>query len=154
MPDQPQEITIDAPEDKDINLITAGIHHVPTLQGTHPLIQGDAPPTIITDIEEAQGQVPVDIPPFGTYATSSQVNYTDSSNEKGGNSLKGSKPKDFNRSRKESENFWDDFEMHWKINRKNNTMKEPYSWALMATSFMKGEKVRDWVRAQRKLLQE
>jgi hypothetical protein len=108
----------------------------------------------MSDIEDKEGQVPVDVPPFGAYATSAHANYATADNEKSGNSLKGSKPKDFDSSRKESENFWDDFETHWKINRKNNTMKEPYSRVLMATSFMKGEKVRDWVCAQRKPLQK
>jgi hypothetical protein len=108
----------------------------------------------MSNIEDKDGQVPVDIPPFSAYTTSMRTNYTNANNEKSGNSLKGSKPKDFDGLCKEWENFWDDFETHWKINRKNNTMKERYSQVLMATSFMKGEKVRDWVRAQRKLLQE
>ena len=66
--------------------------------------------------------------------------------------MKGSAPKEFDGDRKDSDRFFEKFRVYWKINRANAAMKEPYSQVLMAISYMKGSKVRNWTRAQVKLL--
>ena len=69
-------------------------------------------------------------------------------------SLKGNPPKVFDGTRADSENFVQDFKIYWKINRRNAIMDEPYSWIIMALSYIKGEKVKDWVATQLDLLNE
>lgn len=68
--------------------------------------------------------------------------------------MKGSAPKEFDGDRKDSDRFLEEFRVYWKINRMNAAMKEPYSRVLMAISYMKGSKVRNWTRAQVKLLDD
>ena len=66
--------------------------------------------------------------------------------------MKGSAPKNFAGDRKDSERFLEEFTWYWKLNRKNASMKEPYSRVLLAISYMKGEKVRNWNKNQVNLL--
>ena len=66
--------------------------------------------------------------------------------------MKGSAPKEFDGDRKDSDRFLEEFRVYWKINQANTAMKEPYSRVLMAISYMKGSKVRNWTCAQVKLL--
>ena len=68
--------------------------------------------------------------------------------------MKGSAPKVFDGTRKESERFWDKFDDYRRINRKVEVMKEPYSHILMALSYMKGDKIWDWRRAAAKQLDD
>jgi len=68
--------------------------------------------------------------------------------------MKGSAPKEFDGDRKDSDRFLEEFRVYWKINRTNAAMKEAYSRVLMAISYMKGAKVRNWTRAQVKILDE
>jgi len=135
-------------------VITAGLHHIVTTQGTNPLIE-EGPPSIMTSIEQniAQGgEIPLSYPPVAA------VNATDeaqsSTNEGGQGSLKGSPPKEFDGTRSKSETFGDDFSIYQRINGKNQVMKESYSRALMAMSFMKGPKVQNWIRAQMRALDD
>ena len=67
-------------------------------------------------------------------------------------SLKGNPPKVFDGTRADSENFVQDFKIYWKINRRNAIMDEPYSRIVTALSYIKGEKVKDWVTTQLDLL--
>ena len=105
---------------------------------------------------EAGENVPLFELPRGANYPAPQVNVatTTTSTNEGRGTLKGSPPKEFDGTRSESETFADDFVIYWKINRANSIMKEPYSRVLMALSFMKGTKVRDWTRAQVKKLDQ
>ena len=99
------------------------------------------PEQIVTDQEEA--------PPQQTTPPVAQINYTAPREEERSNrALKGSAPEIFDGDRTKSETFIDQFDVYVKINRKNETMKEPYSRTLMAISFIKGKKVRDWARGR------
>ena len=69
-------------------------------------------------------------------------------------SLKGNPPKVFDGTRADSENFVQDFKIYWKINRRNVIMDEPYLRIITALSYIKGEKVKDWVATQLDLLDE
>ena len=113
-------------------------------------------------IEEREGNVPLEGPPataiFSTSAdteTTTQANYTRSERDDEGKGLKGgSAPKNFAGDRKDSQRFLEEFTIYWKINRKAPLMKEPYSRVLMALSYMKGEKNRNWNKKQVELLDE
>jgi hypothetical protein len=59
--------------------------------------------------------------------------------------LKGGTPSKFDGDRKDSQRFLDEFTYYWKANQHNAAMKEPYTRVMMAISYMKGEKVRNWV---------
>jgi hypothetical protein len=99
--------------------------------------------------------IPINIPPAtAIFTTQTDPIWKERGDDEKSPSLKGNKPNEFDRLRKDSETFLDDFNVYWKINRKNETMKEPYSRVLMAISFMKGPKVRDWTRAQVKDLDD
>ena len=99
------------------------------------------PEQIIPDQEEA--------PPQQTVPPVTQINYTaPREEERSSRSMKGSAPEIFDGDRTKSETFIDQFDVYAKINRKNETMKEPYSRVLMAISFIKGKKVRDWARGR------
>ncbi len=98
-------------------------------------------------------EVPLNYPPAGAINATTDDTQTPT-NEGGRGSLKGSPPKEFDRTRSKSETFRDDFSIYQRINQKNQVMKEPYSRVLMAMSFMKGPKVQDWVRAQMRVLDD
>ena len=99
------------------------------------------PEQIVTDQEEA--------PPQQTVPPTAQINYTaPREEERSSRALKGSAPEIFDGDRTKSETFIDQFDVYVKINQKNETMKEPYSRTLMAISFIKGKKVRDWARGR------
>ena len=88
-------------------------------------------------------------PPQQTAPPTAQINYTaPREEEKSSQALKGSAPEIFDGDRTKSETFIDQFNVYAKINRKNETMREPYSRVLMAVSFIKGKKVRDWARGR------
>ena len=138
------------PTNTAIDVITAGLHHTGTLLGTNPLTE-EGPTNLMANIQEhieAGENVPLFEPPRGANYPAPQVNVatTTTSTNEGRGTLKGSPPKEFDGTRSESETFADDFVIYWKINRANSVMKEPYSRVLMALSFMKGTKVRDWTR--------
>jgi hypothetical protein len=63
-------------------------------------------------------------------------------------SLKGESPNVFNGTRSKAETFKDEFFIYWKINRANASMKKPLIRILMALSFIKEDKVKNWVRGQ------
>lgn len=104
------------------------------------------------------GEIDYDTPPAAAVNMADvqpSVNTTRISNdpeEKENRSMKGSAPKVFDGTRKESERFWDEFADYRRINRKAEVMKEPYSRVLMALSYMKGDKIWDWRRAAAKQL--
>jgi hypothetical protein len=133
-----------ADKGKQVDIITAGIHHVPTLQGTNPLTT-EGPTGLMEEIEQYQGNVPFGPPAAAIFAASAdepaQANYTWSDNECKEKGLKGgSPPKNFAGDRKDSDRFWEEFSYYWKINRKSPLMKELYSRVLMAISYMKGDR--------------
>ena len=99
------------------------------------------PEQIIPDQEEA--------PPQQTVLPGAQINYTaPREEERSSQALKGSASEIFDGDRTKSETFIDQFDVYTKINRKNESMREPYSRVLMAISFIKGKKVRDWARGR------
>ena len=106
------------------------------------------------------GEINYDAPPAAAVNMAdvqSSVNTTRINNdpeEKESRSMKGSAPKVFDGTRKESERFWDEFADYRRINRKAEVMKEPYSRVLMALSYMKGDKIWDWRRAAAKQLDD
>ena len=99
------------------------------------------PEQIVTDQEE--------VPPQQTAPPITQINYTTPrEEERSSQALKRSPPEIFDGDRTKSETFIDQFDVYVKINRKNDTMREPYSRVLMAILFIKGKKVRDWARGR------
>ncbi len=98
-------------------------------------------------------EIPLSYPPAEAINAITEQHTTDITTNKGGyGSLKGSPPKEFDGTRSKSETFGNNFSIFWRINQKNQVMKEPYSRVLMAMSFMKGPKIQDWVRAQMRAL--
>ena len=96
-------------------------------------------------IDVDQGEAP----PQQTAPPVTQINYTTPrEEERSSRALKGSAPEVFDGDRTKSETFIDQFDVYAKINRKNESMREPYSRVLMAISFIKGKKVRDWARGR------
>ena len=142
-------------------MITAGIHHVPTLQGNNPLTE-EGPTGLMSAIEYCDGNVPLEGTPAAAIFSAStetsmpaQTNYTRTKKDDEGKGLKGgSPPKNFAGDQKDSERFLEEFTVYWKLNRKALLMKEPYSRVLMVISYMKGEKNRNWNKKQVKSLDE
>ena len=142
-------------------MITAGIYHVPTLQGNIPLTE-EGPTGLMSEIEYHDGNVPLEGTPAAAVfsasaetSTPAQTNYTRTEKDDEGKGLKGgSPPKNFAGDRKDSERFLEEFTVYWKLNRKAPLMKEPYSRVLMAISYMKGEKNRNWNKKQVESLDE
>jgi hypothetical protein len=91
------------------------------------------------------------LPPYICTASIEEPRESTAAEEKE-QSLQGNKPKEFDGSRKDSQTFMDHFNVYWRINRRNRNMREPYTWVLMAISFMNGPKIQDWTRAQVKKL--
>ena len=141
---------------EEVDIISAGLHHTTTLQGTNHLNTEPIRPIIMTNIKQTTrmgGYVPAEEPPAAAvYTTSVEEPREPSIPEEKEQSLQGNKPKEFDGSRKDSETFMDHFNVYWRINRRNRNMKEPYTRVLMAISFMNGPKVQDWTRAQVKKL--
>ena len=95
IPDQEDDSKEDVPEDpavnlepttsgkgKEVDVLTAGIHHVPTLQGNNPLTE-EGPTGLMSEIEYREGNIPLEGTPaaaiFSTSAetsTPAQTNYT------------------------------------------------------------------------------
>ena len=146
---------------KEVDVLTAGIHHVPTLQGNNPLTE-EGPTGLMSKIEYREGNIPLEGTPAAAIfsasaetSTPAQTNYTRAEKDDEGKGLKGgSPPKNFAGDRKDSERFFEEFTVYWKLNRKAPLMKEPYSRVLMAISYMKGEKNRNWNKRQVKSLDE
>ena len=148
-------------KNKDIDILTAGIYHTPTLQGINPLTE-EAPTGLMREIEERQGEVPLEGPPAAAiFATDAEergddeapvtrADFTTMKEEQGGRSLQGDRPKTFAGDRKDSERFLEEFDIYWDVNRRAQVMKEPYMRVLMALSYFKGEKIRNWRRMQLK----
>ena len=108
------------------------------------------------------GTFDLETTPFGainmadvqTTANTTRIAKSDPDEEKETKALKGSAPKVFDGTRKDSERFWDEFNYYRKLNRKSEVMKEPYSRVLMALSYMKGDKIWDWRRSAAEQLDE
>ena len=149
-------------KEKEVEILSAGLHHVVTTQGTNPLTT-EGTTGLMESIEQhiAQGgEVDYDAPPAAAVhmadvqPSANTTRIGNDTEEKESRSLKGAAPKVFDGTRKESERFWDEFADYRRINRKAEVMKEPYSRILMALSYMKGEKIWDWRRAAAKQLDD
>jgi hypothetical protein len=105
---------------------------------------------------ESGGTIPLDMTPAGAVLPKINTTTTEATPQQdiGKGSLKGAPPDEFDGTRTNSETFVDAFLIYWKINRNNQVMKEPYSRVLMALSFMKGTKIRDWVKSQMAILDD
>ena len=98
-------------------IITVGLHHIVTTQGTNPLTE-EGLPSIMTSIEQnitQGGEIPLSYPP--AEAINATIDETQSTTNEGGRgSLKGSPPKEFDGTRSKSETFGDNFSIYQRIN--------------------------------------
>jgi hypothetical protein len=139
-------------KEKDVKVTTGGLHHILTTQGINPLIE-EKLPTFMQGIKKhicQGGEVTVDIPPAGAIHATTTMNLPQVNiiNDGSRGSLKGDPLNIFDGTRSKAETFKDEFSIYWKINRNNASMKESLTRILMALSFIKGEKVKNWVRGQ------
>jgi hypothetical protein len=114
---------------KEVKVITRGLHHVVTTQGTNPLTE-EKPPHIMQGIEEhvkQRGEVPINVPPTGAiYATmTTNMPLVNVISDRSRGSLKEDPPSVFDGTRSKAKTFRDEFVIYWKINKNNASMKEP-----------------------------
>ena len=141
-------------------VISGGLHHIITLQGTNPL---SAQEPILPQIEAAV-QLGIEIPLHTTPAAAVFPTMTEQTNTAGdaaatasninviahnsNGALKGNPPFIFDGNCQLSKKFLLAFQLWRMINKNNNTMKRPYTRVIAALSYMDGPKVDSWKEEQ------
>ena len=112
------------------------------------------------EIIEREGDVPVEGTPAAAIFATSAGNDDDDTpltraaytairrEESETRGMKGATPKAFSGDRKDSERFLEEFDIFREVNRENKTIKEPYSRVLIALSYLKGDKIKNWRHMQ------
>ena len=62
--------------------------------------------------------------------------------------LEGNPPETFNGDRNQSDKFLRQYELYYMLNEDTQQMKNPYNRVIMGLSFMRGQKIDDWVDGQ------
>jgi Retrotransposon gag protein len=142
-------------------ILSGGLHHIVTTQGTQPLTQ-EQPPVVLQEIVRtaSQGQeIPMNIPPVMAHIQEEQANITitvptsSQRNGEGGNLL-GTPPSVFMGDRTKAQAFLDAIAVWRAINYKKEVMKDPYTRTTLILTFIKGENVNSWAKHQLKILNQ
>jgi hypothetical protein len=151
-------------------IISGGLHHIVTTQGSHPLRE-ETPPVILPAIEQSASQgeeIPIDIQPLAatSYETiqkeeptmTTEINVTrippPPAEPGNGGGLVGTPPMIFSGDRNKAQTFLDSFRGWRAVNYKKEVMKDPYMRTALVLTFIKGEDVNSWATHQLKLLDE
>jgi len=157
--------TIEQPEEE---ILAGGVHHIATLQGSHPFTE-QAP--ILPQIEAAVHQgipIPLDTTPAGTVQPQLSIQTTMTEqidttiagpegqpqpniniiNHNTNGALKGNPPPIFDGDRSKSRTFLTAFYLWRLTNKHNNTMRKPYSRVTALLSYMSGPQVDSWKEEQ------
>jgi len=157
-----------ATEQPEEEILAGGVHHIATLQGSHPFTE-QAP--ILPQIEAAVYQgipIPLDTTPAGAVhpqlsiqtTMAEQIDTTIAGpegqqqpninviNHNSNGALKGNPPPIFDGDRSKSRTFLTAFYL-WRItNKHNDTMRKPYSCVTALLSYMNGPQVDSWKEEQ------
>jgi hypothetical protein len=142
-------------------ILSGGLHHIVTTQGTQPLTQ-EQPPTVLQEIVRtaSQGQeIPTNIPPVMAHIQEEQANITITApapsprNGEGGNLL-GTPPPVFMGDRTKAQAFLDAIAVWRAVNYKKEVMRDPYTRTALILTFIKGDNVNSWAKHQLKILNQ
>jgi hypothetical protein len=151
-------------------IISGGLHHIVTTQGSHPLKE-ETPPVILPAIKQSisQGEeIPIEIYPLATTSQkqshseepimTTQVNVTQipppPADPGNGGGLVGTPPMISSGDRKKAQTFLDAFRGWRAVNYKKEVMRDPYMRIALVLTFIKGEDVNSWANHQLKLLDD
>ena len=100
----------------------------------------------IVEMAEAGHSIPIDITPV---TAMSQINTTNTTQQpiniiNTGGGLKGNPPAIFNGDRRKSKGFLLAFYLYKGLNRKNESMSNPYNCVITALTFMEGDAIDSW----------
>jgi Retrotransposon gag protein len=142
-------------------ILSGGLHHIVTTQGTQPLTQ-EQPPIVLQQIVRttSSGQeIPTNVPPVMAHAQEEQVNITiappapSPKNGEGGNLLR-TPPPIFIGDRTKAQAFLDAIAIWRVVNYKKEVIKDPYMHTALILTFIKGENVNSWAKHQLKILNQ
>jgi len=156
---------IEQPEEE---ILAGGVHHITTLQGSHPFIE-QAP--ILPQIEAAVHQgipIPLNTTPAGAVQPQLSIQTTMTEqidttimgpegqqqpninviNHNSNGALKGNPPPIFDGDRSKSRNFLTAFYLWRLTNKHNDTMRRPYTHITSLLSYMNGPQVDSWKEEQ------
>ena len=157
-------------------ILAGGVHHIATLQESHPFTEQTP---ILPQIEAAvqQGiQIPLDTTPAAAIqpqlsiqttmaAQQEEINVTTGQSRQeaqrinvitspANGALKGNPPPVFNGDRSTTRKFINNFDLWKAINRQNDTMRKPFSRVVTLLTYMDGPLVDAWKEEQMHKLQE
>jgi hypothetical protein len=150
-------------------ILSGGLHHIATIQGSHPLRE-ETPPVILPAIKQSVSQgheIPTEIQPLAaTYESTpleeptmtTEINVTrippPPAEPGNGGGLVGTPPMIFSGDRKKAQTFLNAFRGWKAVNYKKEVMRDPYMRVALILTFIKGEDVNSWANHQLKLLDE
>jgi Retrotransposon gag protein len=140
-------------------ILSGGLHHIVTTQGTQPLTQEQNLIVLQEIIRTAsQGQeIPTNVPPVMAHIQEEQANVTITTlappprNGEGGNLLR-TPPSIFTGDQTKAQAFLDAIAIWRVVNYKKEVMKDPYMRTALILTFIKGDNVNSWAKHQLKIL--
>jgi hypothetical protein len=142
-------------------ILSGGLHHIVTTQGTQPLTQ-EQPPTILQEIIRTASQgheIPTNVPPVMAHIQEEQANVMIATpvpsprNGEGGNLLR-TPLSIFTGDRTKAQAFLDTIAVWRAVNYKKEVMRDPYTRTALILTFIKGDNVNSWAKHQLKILNQ
>jgi len=166
-------MAIKQPEEE---ILAGGVHHIATLQGSHPLTEQSP---ILPQIKAAVYQgisIPLDTTPataihpqlsirttmagqqeeinVATGQTEQETQRINIITNPANGALKGNPPPIFNRDRSTTRKFINNFDLWKAINQQNDTIRKPFSRVVTLLTYMDSPLVDTWKEEQMHKLQE
>ena len=139
-------------------IISEGLHHIVTTQGTSPLTEEQPPvilPAIICSVSQGEA-IPTNITPAVAHNSPKHVNVTiaptsgtptQAWNGEGGTLLR-NPPGIFSGDRSKAQKFLDTIDIWRAVNYRKEIMRDPFTCTALILTYIKGEDIDNWAKHQ------